>query len=230
MKKTTIICVLVFLAGAGLFVNARFSGTTSAEQTERAKSFVITYLVSRGGTPTGLAVRAVRATGEWKETMYDFQGVTTIRSATADAQYSMRPGDEARQWVSNYSLDMDRAFRSTTFLESHPDFARRERVAGYDAYLHRAEFEDGNFLVESAHSPLLGIHPIRLLSRVKGHPEKVTEALRVEFRDVTEDETAMADVPTEFTMAEQKAAAMRSSGLGEAADSLLRTIHNAKER
>jgi len=191
---------------------------------------VVTYLVTKGkanGTkePSAVYIRAVKATGEWKETRYGFDGHTTIRSATADAQYSMIPGDSSLQYESKYSLEKETYFHSGSFLESHPQFARRETILGLTTYvLHGGNADQ---YMETSYAPECGATPLRVLLHNSGD-ETTIEAIRVEFREVSEREASLPDLPTHFDQAEQKVDILRTNGLSDQADGLSRGIKEAK--
>ena len=216
--KRTILCLTVLLVGLGLFLQRQPSTTAKTDP-----GFVMTKLESRNGALSALAIRVSKG-GEWKETRYEMGGGVTVRANAADGQFVMKDG--VKQWVSTSMAEMDESFRSASFLESHPNTIRRESVAGFDCYIQRGEFEDST--IEEALSPLFGLSPLRRIITINGVEVLRSETLKVETRPVAEEEVRLSDVPTEFSAAERKAEALRNSGLGEAADALLRSIAEKK--
>ena len=220
--KRMILGVMVLLVGLGLFLQRQLTTTAKTDP-----GFVMTKLESRNGSLSALVIRVSKG-GEWKETRYEMGGGVTIRANSADGQFVMKPGDGVKQWVSSSMVEMDESFRSESFLQSHPNTVGRESVAGFDCYIQRGEFEDST--IEEALSPLFGLSPLRRIITINGVEVLRSETLKVETRDVTEKEVRLLDLPTEFSAAERKADEMRNSGLGDAADSLLKTIKIEKAR
>jgi hypothetical protein len=222
--KFSIIFILVFTVGVVMFSSASIR---TAPLT--AKPFVITYLVSKvkgdKNELTGVTVRAVKATGEWKETRKTFDGNTVLWLATADAQYAMRPGASAREFVSHYSLERDKAFRSSSFLESHPQFVRRDEILGLSAYVFRTG--DKDTYMEEYYAPEYGASLLKRVMYQNGEQD-IIEAIKVEFREVSDEEASLPDLPLQFNKAQERLKILRTSGLVPQADALSRDIEQAK--
>jgi len=233
-RAFTIVCLAVFLAGGGLFATSVIKA--KQEKTKPARSFVITYLSSRGLDgealkPYELKIRAVKSTGEWKETRYSFDGQKTTWGATADAQYVI--AGDSRQFLKDNRAENEYLFRSSSALKNHLQFVRSEVIAGLTTYVLRTE--NGDLVGEFSYSPECGRTPLRIHLQPKstedggkGNFEAVTEALSVEFRDVSEEEADIPDLPTRFDKAEQKVETLKANGLLQQAEALNRIIHQAK--
>jgi hypothetical protein len=233
-RAFTIVCLAVFFVGGGLFATSVIKA--KQDKTKPARPFVITYLASRSVDgealkPYELQIRAVKSTGEWKETRYSFDGQKTTWGATADAQYVV--SGDSRQFLKDNRAENEALFRSSSALKTHQQFIRSEVVAGLTTYVLRAE--NGGMVGEMSYSPECGHTPLRIHLQNKnteggetGKFEVVVEALSVEFRDVSEEEVGIPDLPTRFDKAEQKVETLKAAGLTQQAESLNRIIHQAK--
>ena len=225
--KLKIFSLLVLCLGLTLFVGALIRrANVNAKSPAKLQSFVVHYLASRSEdgkslTPYEYRVRAVSSNGDWKETRYAFDNRVVTWGSDASGLYTVAAS--ARNYYGESSSEVLRTWLpSGEELQKSPQFVRTDFIAGLNAYVLRTP--DGD---ESSHSPQTGAMSLKtsIVDR-KGSDSIVhlVEALRVEFRELSDSETQLPDLPVKFEVAEQRMLSMREAGLSEAANNLERAI------
>lgn len=226
--KLKVASLVIFLAGSALFTGSIVRSYKKAPKAPR--SFVVQYLVSRsedGGplVPYEFDVRAVSASGEWKETRYSFEGKVSTWGGAADGLYIV--SGKSRQYYGESNLELARtAMRYEEGLKKHPQLVRTEVVAGLKTYvLREPNGSEGSF------SPETGITTLK--EAIYSEPDSDTvihlqEALNIEFRELSQGEAELPDLPVAFDVAEKKAQSLRAAGNAERAEILLQAINRLK--
>jgi len=239
MSFIILACGLALFTGS--FVRARLSKEPVAKIVE-PRSFVIHYLLSRSRDenppkPYGYEIRSVSSSGEWKETKYLFDGAVSTLGATRDGLYSM-VGD-SKQYYGVYDLEKARSIPTDeTSLRSDPAFTRVEQLLGLTTYVavHRNGKEAE---LEVSHAVETGITPLKVI--IRGNREggskyhDVKEAINIEFRNLSDDEIRLPNLPIKFELAEQRYRLLKNAGHIHQADILqeamgrLKAIFNQRE-
>ncbi|HXG64094.1 MAG TPA: hypothetical protein VNO70_03245 [Blastocatellia bacterium] len=229
--KFKMVALLIFLCGLTLFSVSMIQSKraeTIAPKTPR--SFVVHYLASRadnGGPlkPYEYRVRAVNSMGEWKETRYSFDGKVSTWGAAKDGLQII--SGNSRQYYGEYNPEVAKtAMRSEEVLKKHPQLTRIEEIAGLKTYILRNEYGD-----EAGYSPETGVTTLKEVARSGPGSDTIIhlqEALNVEFRELSENEVRLPDLPIRFDLAQQKAQALRAAGHHERADALEQGISKLK--
>lgn len=117
------------------------------------------------------------------------------------------------------------------FHKNHPEFVREEFVAGLKTYVHRAVHADGSGAwIENFYAPETGLTALKTVMHHGDGAEYVIEAINVQFRDVSDEEVALPNLPIRFDSAEQMVKDSRLNGNAEAADQLAKQIELAKQK
>ena len=220
-----IVAVVVFAFGAWSFVSAQLRGSK-----ETSRSFVVTYLISRsenGQVPivTGLAVKAVSAEGEWKQTKVrraDGQPnqEVSIRFLDKTAPFKLEAGKlEYVGGTSEAELERDRIARNPDWITRSPLFQKEGSMLGLKVYLTHQDLNDG--WIEQAFSPLMRSTPLVYREHL-GNVETEEEAISVQFRDVSPEEIKPPDLPISFEWLKRLEQGMLSNP--ENADTVKRSI------
>lgn len=209
------ISVSMFVAGLVLFGNAMIKG-----RTEKPQSFVVTYKysVSKQGGPfvvTRLVTRAVNASSEWKETVYDLTtGARTVLGADEIASY--RVDGQHLQYNESVELmnSLNQKAYSEDWLRTHTATVREGLVAGLKTYVFRSE--DAESWTEEYYSPKTSFTPLKVVEYHQASGDQfVKEAISVQFRALGNDEFKLPDLPVRFDNAERFIAVLRSGGQDE---------------
>lgn len=192
-----------------------------------SRDFIVKYIVSRSENDKPLApceyhIRWVSATGEWKETRYSFaDGKISTWGASGDGLYLI--SGNSKQYFGEYHLESAKTvLRSEEALKASAALIKTEPLAGLTTYV----LKDSNpaLDIETSYSPETGVIQLKRVIRAKdGSINKlieVKEAVNIEFRDLTEDEAKIPDLPMQFDVAEQKTKDLRAAGLQGRADAL----------
>jgi hypothetical protein len=170
-------------------------------------------------------VRAVSSTGEWKETRYSFDGKISTWGATKEGLFSVN--GNAPQYFGDYDMEVAKnAMRSEEDLKKHPQLVRTEQIAGLRAYVLRDVHGS-----EGYYSPETGKTILKEIIHASPNTDTIvhlTEALKVEFRDLSEDEAQLPDLPLRFDLADDKVRTLREAGQSERADRLQQAINKFK--
>jgi hypothetical protein len=175
-------------------------------------------------------MRWVSSTGEWKETRYSFKdGKISTWGAASDGLYLI--SGNSRQYFGENNIEGARlAMRSAEGLKASTAFKRTEQLLGLTTYV----IKDPNPVwdIEVNYAPETGATPLKhVIHANSGDGEsfvEVKEAVNLEFRDLSEDEVKLPDLPVRFEVAEQKAKDLKAAGQLERADSLLQAAGKLK--
>jgi len=86
------------------------------------------------------------------------------------------------------SEDIERPYHSRNFLKSMSQFVRMDKVAGLEVYVTRLVPPDNpEYWVEVSYSPFTGRHPLRTVFHQPNGTLFTIEAVKVEFRDVSDN-------------------------------------------
>lgn len=223
-----LIALSVFAVGVVLFVSA-----IQAKRTAEPKSFVVTYLTTQNGTPMQFRTRVVRTPATYKDTSYGMESKKTRTIVgTFDAQYEVGANSiEFLQSTGQPWQDLDKSFRSAEYLKNHPAFVREKFVAGFNAYVHRTvNPEYPEYWVEDYISPEFGLMPLKMIQHFSDTSIVVVEAVNVQFRDVSESEVSLPNLPMQFNQAEQMIKDARANGDVEGADEQSKQIENERQK
>jgi hypothetical protein len=143
--------------------------------------------------------RHVNSKGEWRITMYGLNKPTDGASAASSVFAGTSEGIIGKAGSDVYKGNgvsapdsVRAAYRSHAFFKNHPGFVRTVEIAGVKAYVLKdiiSNREPNHPLewVEQTYSPRTGYNPLKTVYHFKDGSEKVTEAIRIDFRDVPED-------------------------------------------
>lgn len=194
---------------------------------EKPTPFVITYQYHQGTQPTGIGVRVVDPSRGWREVRSSDLDCSRWEGGTVDGYYyTVTP--EALQYRGEDTTFGDEFYCSEAALRSHPDFAGTVTVAGMTTFLLRSQENDGVWF-EHYYSPKTGSVPLKTVAH-HGQTENGSEAIAVQFRDISEQELELSKRPVRFDDAEKEAAMFRASGNYEFADSIEMGINKMKEK
>lgn len=225
--------VVVLCVGFALFVGVLVQrGSTNANRMNAPRSFVVQYVASRSDDrgsliPYEYRVRAVSSNGGWKETRYSFDGRVSTWGADNTGMYAVS-GSAKNYYGESNSEVLRRWLPSAEDLKKSPQFARTDVIAGLKVYVLRTENGD-----ETSYSPETGAASLKEVIAAQRGTDSILhqlEALKVEFRELSDSETQLPDLPLKYDIAEQRVKAMRDSGLSEAANSLEQAISKFKAR
>ena len=225
-----IVAVLTFVVGLSLFINAM------AKRPASPRSFVVTYNQTEKDTNgkavvKAIEVRVVKATGEQKYTTYKFvSGITRTTVSTLEDIYEIKP-ESLEYYNSMEGWDrIDQAFRSAIVHKSHPEFVREEQVAELNTYVHRVGKPDSNSWVETFYATETGATPLKTVIHNDSGSEIMIEAINIQFREVSDEEVRLPDLPVRFDKAEKLVNEYRDMGNMSAADALVNHIESAKQK
>jgi len=232
--KLRILSLVVFISGfallAGSLIKDRKAKAIALESTE-ARSFVIHSLVSSSEngdplTPQGFHVRAVSATGEWKETRYSFDGRVSTLAGTKDGIYVIS-GKSKHLYGQNKIELINNLMRSEEELRNNPQFVGTEEVAGIKTYVLRHKMGG-----EAYYSPLTGVTPLKLVLRdnMGSPPVMVIEALSVEFRAFSDKDINIDNLPIELDVAKARLESLKSAGASQQAQKLEQFIEEIRAK
>ena len=231
--RLRIISLILFVCGVTLFTGSVIKARKAKNLAPR--SFVVQYLVSRSEnnnalTPCEYRVRWTSSTGEWKETRYSFKdGKVSTWGGAGDGLYLI--SGNSRQYFGDNNLESARvAMRSAEGFKSSPTFKRTEQLLGLTTYV----LKDPNPVwdIEVNYAPETGPTSLKhVIHANSGDGEsfiEVKEAINIEFRDLSEDEVKLPDLPVRFDIAEQKAKDLKAAGQLERANSFLEAANKLK--
>lgn len=234
--RLRIIASITFVCGLVLFTTSIVSSRKAASQpSPQSQSFVIDYLVyqaEEGGTLklTSYQERVVSATGEWKETRRSIEGKVTTLAGTSEGLFIVNEKEQSKQLYGPSSAQgATGQTGSADMLKNHPLLVRTEELAGRKAYI----LKPPGGRMEMGYAPETG--QTLLKEVIFSSPESdsiifIKEAVKIEFREVSEDELKTPDLPIRFDLANEKLKALRESGRQDAADSLQRLIDKYKDK
>jgi hypothetical protein len=171
-----------------------------------AKSFVIEYLISQSkpNQPLeriGYLERRVTAKGEYRETQHNFNGENRERIVSTEGFYSKPKGGSEWQLVSGHTNRHHETARNMDLL-THPQFHRTENVLGYKAFVLRLG-EDSDY-VELWLVPEFGSVPVKEVVYKMGYFDRIVEAIRINYEDVSDAEVSIANQPVKTNQAEKR--------------------------
>ena len=201
-----IVSVLVFILGAVAFFHGSRSqeaeSSQSKEKVKPARSHVVSYLkykLSADGTRTVTArrTRMVSAEGEWLETTSDAES-SPIVAGLSDGVFIVTPGSQTRSLTSpSASKEEELRYHSARTFKQSPAFQRMDVVAGIKVYVLHTESQSPPLAwIEICQSPLTGRTPLRTVIAFTDGSQLVTEAIKVEFKDVP-DFDSVKSMPTD---------------------------------
>jgi len=227
--RLRIIASVVFLSGLALLVTSMI-GTRKAtgEPTSQPKPFLVHYLVYRAGEDGVFRLseyeeRAVSSTGEWKETRRSVDGSITTLEGTKAGLYVIK-GES--KYLYAESAASGQGIAPEDVLKNDPQLVGIEELAGLKTYILKSP-ESG---VETGYAPETGRTALKYVLRTSpdSAPVLIKEAVKVEFRDLSEEELKSPDLPVKFDMAEERIRALRDSGRQDTADSMERLMEKIK--
>lgn len=232
--KLKVIAACVFLVGAALFVGS-ITGSPGSDLL-KPESFVVQYIVSvseNGGPliPKEYQKRAVRHTGEWKETRYSFDGRVTSLVAARDGLYLVTGDSRQVFGTSNVeftknSLGWSEAREKE--WDKNPALVRIEELAGLKTYVLKSAESD----IETNYALRTGVIPLKTVIRESPEdatPLSVIEAIDVEFKEVSEEDVqAPPHLPIRFDLLAEKIGALRNAGRLQQAEVLEQTVQRIK--
>jgi hypothetical protein len=208
------LCTVVFIFGAILFLQAHKNAnalprstvqTIDVSDAEPARPFTVEYVTTSIGTDgtvtvTGRTTRYVKAAGEWRLELHrntakpgfpEAFGETMVYAGTAGGVFKRENNSESRSYVSQSDDQTTlHSYRSGNYLRNHPEFFRKDEVAGLEVYVFRVDIRDAaqpGYWMEISYSPRTGITPLRTVMHSSDGSEIREEALAVEFKNVPED-------------------------------------------
>lgn len=190
-----IIAVLMFVIGVSLYLNKVMAGKPVKNV---PRSFVATYTVTNvqnGAEPvvSEIQIHTVKSTGDYKFTSYDVKtGATRNLIAAGDSVYEIK-ADGIRYSGIAWTEEMREKMRSSQFLRSSPQFVREETVAGMRTFVLRGE-GSGDW-IEKYYAPETGGTALKTVMNTNNGGYRITEAINVQFRDVSDDEVALPNLP-----------------------------------
>jgi len=199
------VCVLGYVLGIIIFSFAYTQ--TPTDDVEPAVPFVATYIQSRiapdgNSTLISWRHRYVKANGDWRIVSHPFMDksspqeafnaeIAPVLAGNADAILEKPANSNVIQKLSpSIPVEQTEVFRSHKSLQSHREFNRIEELAGLKVYVLRQEITDeSNQMqwVETSYSPKTGFSPLRTVIHLRDGSEIRIEAIKVDFREVTEN-------------------------------------------
>lgn len=231
--RLKLVSLLVLCVGSALLVGALIrGGNVNAKRSTKLRSFVVHYLASRSDdgktlTPYEYRIRAVSPDGGWKETRYSFDNRVATWGADSTGLYTIS-GSTKNYYGESNSQVLRTWLPSTEDLKNSPQYLKTDVIAGLQAYVLRTVNGD-----ESSYSPETGATTLKeVIVAEKGSDSIVhqIEALKVEFRELSDSETQLPNLPLKFEIAEQRIRAMREAGLSEAANDLEQAMRILRSR
>jgi hypothetical protein len=228
IQLSKIAAVLVFAVGLILFIQAGI-----ATQAKASKSFVVTYKVSNieaDNKPVieEIRVQSVKATGEYKMTIYYLpSGKTAEYIATQDSVYEVKT-DSLQYFGKALSSELNNNFRSAAFLKTHPNFSREEKICDLTTYV--LHTQDGDAWIEGYSAVETGNTQLKTVLYHGNGSYTVIEAISVQFRDVSDDEVRLPDLPVKFNKADQRVDEYRNGGAVGAGNNLKNQIDKKKQQ
>jgi hypothetical protein len=227
--RPRIIASVIFLCGLAFLITSMIATRKAkGEPTSQPKSFLVHYLVSRAGEDGVFRLseyeeRAVSSTGEWKETRRHVDGTVATLAGTSEGLYVIK-GESKYLYAER--AGSGQGIVPEEVLKNHPDLVSIEELAGLKTYILKSR-ESG---VETGYAPETGRTALKLVLRTSpdSAPVLIKEAVKVEFRDLSEDELKSPDLPVKFDMAEERIRALRNSGRQDTADSMERLMEKIK--
>lgn len=234
--KFKIIATSVFLLGGALFVRSITSSHKSTDKTSKPESFVVQYVVSvseNGGPliPNAYHKRWVRSSGEWKETRYSFDGRVSSLVGARDGLFLVTGDSKQLMGTTNIesaSASFGWSEQREKEWDSRPGLVRTEELAGLKTYV--VKTPEAN--IETSYALRTGVMPLKTViwdNPQDATPMNVTEAIDVEFREVSEEEVqAPPHLAIQFDLLAEKISALRNDGRLRQAELLEQTIQRIK--
>jgi len=220
-RKRFLILILIVILFS-LQIAARESKPGSQDDTYQPRDYsmvsieIVRETLNKPVKLKTVRVRLVKADGQWKEAIVGRDGRIILYWAKPDGVYLGEPDNLylTRKFIKPPSL-----FHSVKFLRSHKQFVREESILGYRAFVLRNEREEGNY-TEAYMSPEFGITPVKKVTRLPGVQEHVTEAVRLEFTEITDKMLNDASLLWIKTYLAQAIVAVEKQGRKELIDDL----------
>lgn len=223
MKKIIlpVIAMGVFLGGLVAYIGAR----ARSEPTPR-KSFVIVFKVTdvdaKGqSTLRDIRVQTVKATGEYRLTVLNPAAQASVEYvATKDSIYEVKP-DCLQFFGATPPAQMNRA-NTPSAMRALPTFVREETLCALNAFVFRSV--DGESWIETYAAPETGDVILKNVTYYGGGEYTITEPISIQFRDVSDDEVKLPDLPKRFDKAERRSREYLNGGAAAAGESLRREV------
>jgi hypothetical protein len=200
-----ILSLIVFLIG---ILSFSLAWGKRKSDVEPSRSYVVISYEAQTSpdgkkTITAWRKKYVKADGEWKIVQYGSDAaaafaddptssVKTSRpvfAGTTEGVFAKASDSDERKSMSTSALEsVEMKYHSHHFLKNHSQFVRMDEVAGLEVYVMRVVSEENpNYWVECSVSPLTGRSPLRIVSHNLDGTEYITEAVKVEFREVPDN-------------------------------------------
>jgi len=113
-------------------------------------------------------------------------------------------------------------------ITSSPQFSRMEKFAGLEAYILKDSGPAAE--TETAYSVETGKIPLRIVSKLKDKTQLIhmIEAVGIEFRDISEGEFQLPNLPIRFDVAQERVQSFKQAGQNELAGALEQAINKLK--
>jgi hypothetical protein len=205
-------CLTIFFIGLLIFCLAQNSNQTDVsnldDEIESAQPCVVKVIqssISQDGSKKIIGQSTIysKANGEYRHIAYGPNGPKgdgllskhsnelNIYAGLPDGVYRKEAGSNALTYSSPPTDEkMLEFFRSHKSLRNHRDFVRTDKVAGLKVYVLRTEMNDLASPIEWAedsYSPKAGFGSLRSIVHFRDGSELRTEAVNVEFKEVSED-------------------------------------------
>lgn len=177
-KIVVLLSILVFAVGLSIYV----STTRSSANTLTVKPFVVTYSYHKEGTDASkgrIIIEKVNALGKSKTTQY--------QQVSGETQLIPETGVDSELSIIQYSPEMWSQFSSAQLLQSNSAFVGQGEICGFKTYIHRYNGTEPR-TVESWYAPETGAVPLKTVIETGDGRRLVTEATKVEFREVIDGE------------------------------------------
>jgi|GEM_PF-2029448 len=226
-KLMQLCSLLLLILGVAVFAGALIKRERA--KPEKPVPFVVTYQHYRrtqnSVTPTGMTVKVVNAERAWREVTFYTGGARTEDGSDGESCFNVSGDSLQYQQEDNTFTDQ---FNSEVALRNNPEFVRTETVAGLTTFVLRSRENDG-FWFEQWYSPKTGGLALKLVVH-DTMSERITEAVSVQFRDVSEQEVSLPPLPVRLDDAEKEVLRLRSGGEHETADRLEAGVRRIKEK
>ena len=228
LTKVMQLCsVLLLILGVAVFAGALIKRERA--KPEKPVPFVVTYQHYRrtqdSVTPTGMTVKVVNAERAWREVTFYAGGARTEDGSDGVSCFKVS-GDSLQYQQEDNTFTGQ--FNSEVALRNNPEFVRTETVAGLTTFVLRSRENDG-FWFEQYYSPKTGGLVLKLVVH-DTVSERITEAVSVQFRDVSDQEVSLPPLPVRFDDAERSVDQFRSAGNHEQGDALDTSIRRLSEK
>lgn len=177
-KIAVLLSILVFLIGLSVYVTS----TRSAADTLTIKPFVVTYSYYKEGGDASKArviTEKVSATGKSKTTQYQL--------VNGEKQVIAETGMDSELSVNHYAPETWLEFSSAELLQSSSAFVRQDEICGFRVYVLRHSGSEPR-MVEFWYAPETGAVPLKTVTETGDGRRLITEATKVEFREVFDEE------------------------------------------